>query len=252
MVSHMLRERGKSVDVGWLLDASVATFIWYEPVQLKRERPAAESAKGVYNCPAVMDHEARLFEVKCPVDLHLRLERDGETGAFRIWNPMGDQASMTPGALKQICTLGKPNEWRHPERPIIQVITPYYFLSDDPVYIAQFPPFGDFRTHAWPGLMIGGRLPINVWVRNLTWAFEWHDPSRDLVIQRGAPWFYVRFETNDLTRHVRLYEAELTSDLRDYIGGARGVTNFVGRTFSLFSTALQRRPRRLLVRKART
>jgi hypothetical protein len=72
-----------------------------------------------------------------------------------------------------------------------------------------------------------------------------------LIIHRGDPWFYVSFETEDPSGRVRLVEGEMTEDLRAYTNGMRGVTNYVSRTFSLFSTAKSRRPKTLLTPKAR-
>ena len=85
----------------------------------------------------------------------------------------------------------------------------------------------------------------------MMWAFEWYDTSRELVLRRGEPWFYVRFETHDPSRHVRLIEADMTPDLRQYLSGLSSVTNYVNRTFSLFDTAKSRRPKVLLVAKRR-
>jgi hypothetical protein len=99
--------------------------------------------------------------------------------------------------------------------------------------------------------MVGGRLPIHIWPRVMMWAFEWYDQSQDLIIQRGEPWFYVRFETEDPSRPVRLVEAEMTPQLREYLNGIRTVTNYVNQTYSLFATARERRPKTLLVRKQR-
>ena len=70
------------------------------------------------------------------------------------------------------------------------------------------------------------------------------------MIHRGDPWFYLNFETEDPSRHVKLMEAEMTDDLRTYTNGMRGVTNYVSRTFSLFNTARARRPRALLKPKS--
>ena len=39
--------------------------------------------------------------------------------------------------------------------------------------------------------------------------------------------------------------------MKEYIGGMSGVTNYVNRTFSLFSTAKARRPKQLLFKKVR-
>src|SRR3954451_2709290 len=62
--------RSRTVEVGWLLDAEKAGFIWSAPQKLTRDDPKARHAKSVRYCPAVLDHEARLFEVTCPIDLH--------------------------------------------------------------------------------------------------------------------------------------------------------------------------------------
>ena len=84
-----------------------------------------------------------------------------------------------------------------------------------------------------------------------SWAFEWHDPRQDLVLRRGEPWFYCRFETTGVSRHVRLVEAALTPELKQYFSGLTGVVNYVSGTFTLFDVARQRRPARLLVRAHR-
>jgi hypothetical protein len=85
----------------------------------------------------------------------------------------------------------------------------------------------------------------------MMWAFEWYDTSRELSLRRGEPWFYVRFETHDPSRPVRLLEADNTPELKQYLAGLSTVTNYVNRTFSLFETAKARRPKTLLVPKKR-
>jgi len=41
-----------------------------------RNEPAPAHAKAVNYCPAVLDHEARMFEVPCPVDVRLGFRFD--------------------------------------------------------------------------------------------------------------------------------------------------------------------------------
>ena len=43
----------------------------------------------------------------------------------------------------------------------------------------------------------------------------------------------------------------MTPPLREYVSGTAAVTNYVNRTFSLFATARERRPEKLLVAKQR-
>ncbi|MBR1153691.1 hypothetical protein [Bradyrhizobium sp. JYMT SZCCT0428] len=242
----------RTVEVGWTLDTDKATFIWDAPVRLTREeQKRPEHAKALSYCPAIIEHEARIFQVNCPIDIQIRVKIDEKTKQPTLASTAGDMSTIRPKALSQMMTLVSPKEWRHPNRPILQVSSPYVFLADEPVYMMQLPPFAHYPVTPLPGLMIGGRLPINIWPRHMMWAFEWYDINKELVIRRGEPWYYVRFETNDPSRPVRLIEAEMTPQLKEYMAGLSAVTNYVNRTFSLFDTAKARRPKTLLVPKKR-
>lgn len=237
------------IDVGWLITDRKASLIWDEPQPIRRSREKPVSAKSVRVCPAAIDFDARHFVVPCPVDVRLRVKLE-QGKPPTLENVDGLRSTIRSKALGQMVTMINPAEWRNPTRPILQFATPYVFLADDPVYINQVPPYLDFIDPAWPGVPISGRFPIHIWPRHLMWAFEWHDTTRELVLSRGQPWFYVRFETQDPARSVRLVEAEMTPGLERYIEAIGGVTNYVNRTYSLFERAKKRRPKTLLVKKA--
>jgi len=251
MKSWLKAESTRTVDVGWVIDpAREATFIWDAPRKLTRPEGRTAHAKGISNCPAISDHESRLIEVVSPIDIKLRFFRDAQ-GNPSMAAIDGEQSTIRPQQFGQMVMAVHPDEWRHPQRPVIQVMTPLLFVADAPVWLTQLPAFYHRSETPLPGIMMGGRFPIHVWPRELVWAFEWHDISRDLVIRRGDPWFYLNFETENPAGHVRLVEAEMTEDLRAYTNGMRGVTNYVSRTFSLFHTAKARRPKTLLKPKRR-
>jgi hypothetical protein len=92
----------------------------------------------------------------------------------------------------------------------------------------------------------GGRFPIHIWPRPLAWAFEWYDLSKPLVLKRGDPWFYVHFETENPSAHVRLVEQEMTGELEKYLDSIIDVSNYVNKTYGLFGEAQRIRPDRLL------
>lgn len=236
------------VDVGWLLDTAKSQFIWAAPTRVERGDPPPQHAKSASKCPALLDYEARLYSVPCPIDARIGFRRDAE-GKPQLFNADGDQASIRGKYLGQMLSLVAEREWRQPGRPIVQIVTPYVFLADEPVYMSQMPPFAQYRARPWPGILLGGRLPIHIWPRQMMWAFEWWDPAQPIELTRGEPWFYVRFEAHDPTRRFRLFEAEMTQPLREYIAGLTAVSNYVDQTFALFKTAQERRPARLLVRK---
>lgn len=254
MVSRFLKlartkPRGRVVDVGWVLDADSAGFIWEAPRKVSRPAGQSTHAKGVDSCPAVNDHLSRLLEIPCPIDLNIGFRLEGE--AVRLVDLSGDSSTIRPQHLGRMCKLANRSEWRHPARPILQIATPYVFLADEPVWMTQLPPFNHFARPGLPGSVIGGRFPIDIWPRPLAWAFEWFDTAQPLVMRRGEPWFYLAFETMDPSRRIRPTEAALTPALREYLDGLKGVTNYVGRTFSLFGTAQARRPDKLLTPKTR-
>jgi hypothetical protein len=108
-----------------------------------------------------------------------------------------------------------------------------------------------YRRDPLPGTIFGGRFPVSVWPRPLMWAFEWHEPEKDLVLRRGEPLFYCQFEGTDPSRPVQLVEAERTAELAAYMEAVGGAVNYVNQTFSLFKAAEAMRPKKLLVAKAR-
>lgn len=234
--------------VGWFLLAEEAAFIWDAPRALTVEKGAANSAKSANLCPAVLDHEARLYEVPCPVDIDLRLVRDaqGNLGPVSI---KGAQSPVNEVGWNKLLSMTPPQHWRHPNRPILQFVTPYRFLSDDMVFMSQLPAFLSLKSNHLPGVMVGGRFAIDAWPRPLMWAFEWHDTNAPLELKRGDPWFYVKFETPNPDRKTRLFEAEVTPDLVSFCRGVDSVTNYVNKTFSLLPTARARRPKNLLLEK---
>lgn len=83
------------------------------------------------------------------------------------------------------------------------------------------------------------------------WAFEWHEPEKDIVLRRGEPLFYIQFEAEGPDRPVQVVEAERTPELAKYIEQIGGVVNYVNQTFALFKAAEAMRPAKLLVPKGR-
>ena len=242
--------KGRVTEVGWLISADKATFIYDGPRPAGRKQPLPENVKAVGYCPAIVDHEARLFEVPCPVDLSLRVGSDKD-GKPTLINAAGKASTVARSALQSMVHLMGQDRWRNPKRPVVQVSAPWRFIADDPVWMTQFPPFNHYRDPPLPGLMIGGRFPIHLWPRSLMWAFEWWDPEKELTLKRGEPWFYVRFETQDPSRPVRLVEAEMTPELEEFCKGLDSITNYVSKTYNLFSVAEERRPKTLLKKKER-
>ena len=234
------------VKVGWVVDYPSAQLVFAAPTPVRDSRIKALSRRAVQACPAVNDLEFRLFEIKCPFNLRLRLESENdEHSLYSV--PEGTR--LDDDLINSFVTLMSPEFWRSSNHPVIQIRLPYYFVADDEVYLDQFPPFMSTVFRQWPGLLISGRFPTSLWPRSLNWAFEWHETDKDLILRRNQPWCYIYFETKVPDRKVELVRAEQTPELIEYRRGISDTPKYMSNTFSLFEEAKSRRPKTLLVEK---
>ena len=97
--------------------------------------------------------------MKCPFDLHLAFVRDkNRKPALR--NVLGRKSPVRPNKFDSLLHVTNEAEWRHSDRPTIQLSLPYVFIADEPVYLSQIAPFMHYRADPWPGTIFGGRFPI--------------------------------------------------------------------------------------------
>ena len=200
------------VTVGWFLTSDKGAVLFDPPERLSVRPPNRGHAKSAARCPAVIQLESRYFVVKCPYDLHIGFKRDDKGKAVLV-NRAGAASPIRGNKLNEVLALVNEAEWRFPDRPTVQLVLPYCFIADEMVYLSEVGAFADYRRDPLPGTIFGGRFPLNLWPRPLMWAFEWHEPEKDLILKRGEPLFYVQFEALDPSRPVQLVEAERTAEL---------------------------------------
>lgn len=238
------------ITVGWFLTTDKGAVMYDPPERIIFRQTNKTHSKSASRCPAVIQLESRYFMVKCPFDLHIGFARD-DKGKPVLVNRAGTASSIRSNKLNEVLTLVSEAEWRYPDRPTIQLHLPYCFIADELVYITQLGTFAHYRKDPLPGTIFGGRFPLNVWPRPIMWAFEWHEPQKDIVLKRGEPLFYIQFEGEGPERPVQVVEAERTPELTAYMEKVSGVVNYVGQTFSLFKAAEELRPKKLLKVKER-
>ncbi|MDO5647732.1 hypothetical protein [Paracoccus sp. (in: a-proteobacteria)] len=236
--------------VGWLRATDKGGVLYDPPERVIFRAPNRSHAKSASRCPAVIALESRYFMVKCPFDLHIGFTRD-EQGRAVLVNRAGQAGAVRTNKLNEVLSLVAEQEWRYPDRPTVQLTLPYIFVADELVYMTQLDAFAHYRRQPLPGTIFGGRFPINLWPRQIMWAFEWHEPERDLILRRGDPLFYVQFEGDNPERAVQLVQAERTPELESYIEHVAGAVNYVNQTFSLFKAAEAARPAQLVTPKSR-
>ncbi|OJY31833.1 MAG: hypothetical protein BGP11_09635 [Rhodobacterales bacterium 65-51] len=238
------------ITVGWFLTSDKGAVLYDPPERVSFRQTNRTHAKSASRCPGVIQLESRYFMVKCPFDMQLGFGRD-EKGKPHLINRAGTASPIRPSKLNEVLTLVNEAEWRYPDRPTIQMILPYCFIADELVYVTQLSAFMHYRRDPLPGTIFGGRFPLNIWPRPLMWAFEWHEPQKDIILKRGEPLFYVQFEGNGPDRPVQVVEAERTPELQKYMEQIGGAVNYVNQTFGLFKAAEALRPAKLLTPKIR-
>ncbi|WP_151718293.1 hypothetical protein [Gemmobacter serpentinus] len=238
------------VTVGWFLTSDKGAVLYDPPERVAVRQTNRTHAKSASRCPSVIQLESRYFMVKCPFDIHVGFGRD-DKGRPHLVNRAGTASTIRANKLGEVLTLVSEAEWRYPDRPTIQLGLPYTFIADELVYVTQLSAFMHYRRDPLPGTIFGGRFPLNIWPRPLMWAFEWHEPEKDIILKRGEPLFYVQFEAEGPDRPVQVVEAERTPELQKYLDQIGGVVNYVNQTFGLFKAAEALRPSKLLTPKAR-
>ena len=237
--------RSGPVQVGWFLGSDKGAVLYDPPERLVSRQVSRTHAKSASRCPAVIQMESRYFVIKCPFDLHIGFARDDKGKAVLV-NRAGTASSIRSNKLNEVLTLVAEVEWRYPDRPTVQLQLPYTFITDEPVWMTQVGTFAHYRKDPLPGTIFGGRFQLNLWPRPLMWAFEWHEPEKDLILKRGEPLFYCQFEHEGPDRPVQMVEAEKTPDLLAYMEQISGVVKYVNQTFSLMKDAERLRPAKLL------
>ncbi len=237
--------------IGWLRSSDKSGVLYPPPERVIFRGTNRAHAKTAGRCPAVINMESRYFMVRCPFDIHIGFTRNAE-GRPALVNRAGPMGAVRSNKLGQAIVLVNEDEWRYPDRPTIQLKLPYICISDELVYLTQLDAFAHYRKVPLPGTIFGGRFAITNWPRPLMWALEWHDTSKDLVLKRGDPLFYLTFEADNPDRPVQMVEAERTPELQAYIEHVEGAVNYTNQTFSLFREAEVARPRKLLTPKARS
>lgn len=231
--------------VGWFRNSDKNAVLYDPPERVTFRQTNRQHAKSAARCPGVIQLESRYFMVKCPFDLHIGFARDDKGKAVLV-NRAGMASPVRASKINDFLVLVNEAEWRYPDRPTVQMMLPYCFIADEMVYITQLSAFMHYRPDPLPGTIFGGRFPVSVWPRPLMWAFEWHEPDKDIVLKRGEPLFYCQFEGMDPSRPIQVIEAERTPELATYMEQIGGAVNYVNQTFSLFRAAEALRPKKLL------
>jgi hypothetical protein len=230
--------------VGWFLPRSLeARSIWFDPVPYRDQDAFRKQQGPVRFCPASDAFGSSIYVIRSPFDVDLRCELMDDGCAVSI----GEKSSITAEKLAPLLKVHPRAEWRHPDRPLLQMMLNYYFISDEDVDLQYLSPLTtSFFKPPLPGLVLQGRWNIHSWVRPVNFVFEWWDPATPLFISRGQPILNIMFLPSRRSQTVELVEAEETQDVMAMALQVQNVNSYIKNVYSILPTVRGRRPKKLV------
>ena len=235
------------LSIGWCHALTEGSAVFDPPRLFAIGKDPSESKRGYLSCPAVRSTCTGLLEVAAPFSLRLSFEAKG--GAYML-TPIYPQTSIQPARLRDLIILEPSDTWPSKRRPVLQIPSPYLFVSDVHVEMEQLHPFLAPTTQLnWR--LIPGRFNIFGWQRPLNWAIEWDVDAGDLVIKAGEPLYFLRFydEEGRSLKEINLLQIEFSRELADRVSMTAGVTSIRRGMVPVMERAAQTRSKKLVIKK---
>ena len=215
-------------EICWGLLPVEASSIYLPPYSLLGQINS-KNKTGANICPAILKLLQNTFTINCPFDFHLRYTGSLKKPEIR---PIIEGCSILEEKLSNIISISPRNDWLNPNYPVFQITTPYIFFSSNECELVQrFPRL--LIGKGYPFRLIEGQFPIHSWRRPLSWAIEWVDVKKDIILKRGIPWFDLSFIGNKNKKTLNLKKQKLTKSLLDEIYANRDVTKYIRGTSKL-------------------
>lgn len=218
-----------NLTIGWALVADEASAAFPEP----EAYTPPKNATGYLSCPAVRAYFNNTFVVRSPFSLQLRAEETEEDIKIK---PVYPFTSITEAMLSKFLSIEPINTWRGSQLPILQVISPYIFVADQPVTIDQTQPLVT-KTSKLNWRVIPGTFNIYDWQRPVNWAIEWDTTCGDLIIRQGEPIYMIKFTaiTQESVNKTNLVETKISETLSERIKSTKNVASIRRGTTTLMA-----------------
>jgi hypothetical protein len=205
----------KSIDIQWMPMTTKArelfpelNVIYFKPESAIKYFLDLKKEQEYVKCPAFIDYLKNAFIIKCPYDIHIKVENG------QVTTNVFDQ---------QFFDLNIVSKFQSDGSCILQLMPRYLFITDhkNPIKIisTEVPLIGiknNFR-------IIPGQFDITKWVRTINYCIEVPD-NTTLILTRGEPLFMVKFDCEET---VSLNLGVLTNDIQELTYGLVSVKKTV-------------------------
>lgn len=192
------------VKIGWFIDSQ------FPPLELLCETPepldiVKNTNVGYKYCPAFNRYTSNTFVLRSPFTLHLTYKNNKiET----------IESSYIKALSNDILSTEPLNHWRNEFTPMFQIQLFQGFVADEEVWMEVTMPNMDAKSRTFPGRTIPGEFDIYSWQRKISYSFEWLDTSKDFIIEKGDPLYYIRFKSKKPSDTFKIIRIDETPELR--------------------------------------
>ena len=166
-------------------------LLYDKPETLLKTTQELYKNSNIGQCIAVTDLGSKMYCIKSPHDIHLTFDKDKNV----ILVPEG--SNVNPEFFSKY--LYHQNPLENTNHLVIQIQTKYVFVADKPCLLSTLPPFlNDPNNYDNNTRMVSGLFNIYDWQRPLSYAVEWLDTSKDLIIKKGQVLQYLYFNSENL------------------------------------------------------
>lgn len=228
------------IPVGWCINSDSFAIAFDPPSKLIPSKDTTVNSKGFLSCPAVRKFSEGIYQVLSPFSLKLRAVENN--GVLTIV-PVYPFTSLTEEIAKIFIKIEPQETWNSSTTAVVQIPSPYVFISDHKILIEQFSPELS-RKSKMNWRVIPGKFDIYAWQRPLNWAFEWDLSCGDFEIRAGEPQYNIRFLPQEQPLEnckISLEKLEINKSISERLALTRDVAKIRRGTAQLFSKAAQLR-----------
>lgn len=174
--------------------------IFFEPEPIIDYLSTNRKGTEILKCPAFLDYYKNTYLIKAPIDL-----------TFTVSGSHIDCQNLYPQDYLEKIFLNR----HQPENLYSTVSLAWYYMfySNESVMIEVIPPTWHKNSFQNNINVIGATFDISKWYRPLEFAFEIIDDTQPIVIKRGDPLYYVRFNTLEKVKLVKQETSEKIEEL---------------------------------------
>jgi hypothetical protein len=236
------------ISIGWCITSESFAIAFDPPSKLIPPKDVTANSKGFLSCPAVRKFSEGIYQVFSPFSLKLRVvENNGQLAIV----PVYPFTSLNEEVARIFIKIEPQESWNTKTTAVIQIPSPYVFISDHKILIEQFSPELSKKSKMnWR--VIPGKFDIYAWQRPLNWAFEWDLSCGDFEIRAGEPQYNIRFIPQEQPIEkckITLEKLELNKSILERLALTRDVAKIKRGTSQLFSKAAQLRENKTFLKK---